>query len=89
MVGYLISLSGYYIVHPQKGRVVLPQFSLVWQASGHLAIRTDTSFTSAPLIGTGVSTYLSICMDLAAHNGGIASGDVNWIVWAGVTRSSL
>jgi hypothetical protein len=35
-------------VHPRKGRVVLSQFPLVWQASGHLTIQTDTSFTPAP-----------------------------------------
>ena len=31
----------------------------------------------------------SLCTDLATHSGSIASGDVNWIVCAGVTRSSL
>ena len=47
--GTFILFSGYYSVHPRKGRIVLSKFLLVWWASGHLTIRTVTSFTPAPL----------------------------------------
>jgi hypothetical protein len=53
-----ILFSGYYSVHPRKGRVVLSKIPLVWWASGHLTIRTDTSFTPAPL-NRDRSFYLS------------------------------